>query len=85
MHDSEPVGVGPHPEPWPTADHFDPELLTNGDRRNVVDRYRYWRTEAIVEDLDLRRHSFHVAIENWQHDLNIGTVVRNANACERQT
>lgn len=80
MHDSEPVGVGPHPEPWPTADHFDPELLTNGDRRNVVDRYRYWRTEAIVEDLDLRRHSFHVAIENWQHDLNIGTVVRNANA-----
>lgn len=80
MHDSEPVGVGPHPEPWPTADYFDPELLTNGDRRNVVDRYRYWRTEAIVEDLDLRRHSFHVAIENWQHDLNIGTVVRNANA-----
>lgn len=80
VHDSEPVGVGPHPEPWPTADHFDPELLTNGDRRNVVDGYRYWRTEAIVEDLDLRRHSFHVAIENWQHDLNIGTVVRNANA-----
>ena len=33
-----------------------------------------------MEDLDLRRHSFHVAIENWQHDLNIGTVVRNANA-----
>ena len=80
VHDVEPVGVGPHPEPWPTADHFDPELLKNGDRRNVVDGYRYWRTEAIVEDLDLRRHSFHVAIENWQHDLNIGTVVRNANA-----
>ena len=80
VHDLEPVGVGPHPEPWPTADHFDPELLKNGDRRNVVDGYRYCRTEAIVEDLDLRRHSFHVAIENWQHDLNIGTVVRNANA-----
>ena len=80
VDDLEPVGVGPHPEPWPTADHFDPELLKNGDRRNVVDGYRYWRTEAIVEDLDLRRHSFHVAIENWQHDLNIGTVVRNANA-----
>jgi|TARA_B110000438_G_scaffold4092_1_gene4116 tRNA G18 (ribose-2'-O)-methylase SpoU len=78
--DVDPIGVGPHPKPWPTADHYDPELLTNGDRRNVVDGYRYWRTEAIVEDLDSRRHSFHVAIENWQHDLNIGTVVRNANA-----
>jgi len=78
--DGDPIGVGPHPKPWPTADHYDPELLTNGDRRNVVDGYRYWRTEAIVEDLDSRRHSFHVAIENWQHDLNIGTVVRNANA-----
>ena len=52
----------------------------NGDRRNVIDRFRYWSREAIVEELDLRRHSFHIAIENWSHDLNIGTVVRNANA-----
>ena len=74
------VGVGPHPLPWPTGHHYDPELLRDGDRRNVLDRYRYWLREAIVEDLDLRRHPFHVAIENWQHDLNIGTVVRNANA-----
>ena len=74
------VGVGPHPMPWPPDSHFDPELLAQGDRRNVVDRYRYWRTEAVVADLDKRRHPFHVAIENWQHDLNIGTVVRNANA-----
>jgi tRNA G18 (ribose-2'-O)-methylase SpoU len=59
---------------------YDPALLADGDRRNVVDRYRYWRHDAIVADLDLRRHDFHVAIENWQHDLNIGTVVRNANA-----
>ncbi|MGI8576162.1 MAG: TrmH family RNA methyltransferase [Egibacteraceae bacterium] len=55
-------------------------LLEEGDRRNVVDRYRYWRVEAIVADLDARRHPFHVAIENWQHDRNIGAVVRNANA-----
>jgi tRNA G18 (ribose-2'-O)-methylase SpoU len=54
--------------------------LAEGDRRNVVDRYRYWRRDAIVADLDTRRHPFHVAIENWEHDLNIGTVVRNANA-----
>jgi tRNA G18 (ribose-2'-O)-methylase SpoU len=72
--------VGPHPQPWPADERYDPELLTHGDRRNVVDRYRYWRTGAIVADLDARRHDFHVAIENWQHDLNIGTVVRNANA-----
>lgn len=74
------VGVGPWPGPWPDDPRYDPDLLARGDRRNVVDRYRYWRHEAIVADLDARRHDFHVAIENWQHDLNIGTVVRTANA-----
>jgi tRNA G18 (ribose-2'-O)-methylase SpoU len=74
------VGVGPWVGAPPTGEHYDPELLAAGDRRNVVDRYRYWRREAIVADLDRRRHDFHVAIENWQHDFNIGTVVRNANA-----
>jgi tRNA G18 (ribose-2'-O)-methylase SpoU len=74
------VGLGPHPVPWPVGDHFDPELLADGDRRNVVDQYRYWTMDAIIADLDTRRHDFHVAIENWEHDFNIGTVVRNANA-----
>ena len=74
------VGVGPHPAPWPTDPRYDPELLREGDRRNVIDRYRYWSLDAIVADLDTRRHDFAVAIENWQHDLNIGTVVRTANA-----
>ena len=74
------VGVGPHPQPWPDDPRLDPELLAEGDRRNVVDRYRYWRTPAIVADLERRRHPFHVAIENWRHDFNIGAVVRNANA-----
>ena len=74
------VGVGPHPEPWPVGEHLDPELLAHGDRRNVVDRYRYWSVEAVKDDLDRRRHPFHVAIENWEHDRNIGTVVRTANA-----
>lgn len=74
------VGVGPWTGPWPTDPRFDPVLLRDGDRRNVVDQYRYWRREDIVADLDKRRHPFHVAIENWQHDFNIGTVVRNANA-----
>ena len=74
------VGVGPHPKPWPDDPRLDLELLAGGDRRNVVDGYRYWSREAIVADLDSRRHPFHVAVENWEHDLNIGTVVRNANA-----
>ncbi len=74
------VGVGPWEGPLPSGDHYDPVLLAEGDRRNVVDRYRYWGLEAIVADLDRRRHDFHVAIENWQHDFNIGTIVRSANA-----
>ncbi|WP_146340182.1 RNA methyltransferase [Nesterenkonia sp. NBAIMH1] len=74
------VGVGPWEGPLPAGEHWDGELLRDGDRRNVVDAYRYWSREAIVADLDTRRHGFHVAIENWQHDFNIGTVVRTANA-----
>ena len=74
------VGVGPHPLPWPDDDRLDPELLRDGDRRNVVDGYRYWRLEAIVADLDTRRSSLHVAIQNWEHDFNIGSIVRTANA-----
>jgi tRNA G18 (ribose-2'-O)-methylase SpoU len=78
-----PHGVGPWPggqAAWPTGAEYDPELLAHGDTRNVIDRYRYWTMEAIVADLDARRHPFHVAIENWQHDLNIGSIVRSANA-----
>jgi tRNA G18 (ribose-2'-O)-methylase SpoU len=74
------IGVGPHPRPWPEDQRLDPELLEHGDRRNVVDQYRYWRLEAIVADLDERRHAFHVGIENFAHDFNIGSVVRTANA-----
>jgi tRNA G18 (ribose-2'-O)-methylase SpoU len=74
------VGVGPWVGEWPSDDRLDPDLLEQGDRRNVVDRYRYWRLEAIVDDLDQRRHPFHVAIENFGHDFNIGSVVRTANA-----
>ena len=78
-----PYGVGPWPggqEAWPADPRYDPELLANGDARNVVDVYRYWSMDAIVADLDERRHPFHVAIENWQYDSNIGSIVRSANA-----
>jgi len=73
-------GVGPWPPPVPDDAHYDPELLAHGDTRNVVDAYRYWRREAIIADIDQRRHSLHVAIENFGNDANIGAVVRTANA-----
>ncbi|MBW4041279.1 MAG: rRNA methyltransferase [Acidobacteria bacterium] len=79
------VGVGPWVGPLPEGDRWDPELLAHGDSRNVIDRYRYWRVEAIVADLDTRRHPFAVAIENWQHDMNIGSIVRTANAFAAET
>ena len=80
-----PVGVGPweveNPGvPRPTGEEYDPDLLDDGDRRNVVDAYRWWRTEAIIADIDTRRHALHIAIENFENDSNIGTVVRTANA-----
>ena len=71
---------GGDPAKDPNFAKFDPELLANGDTRNVVDVYRYWSMDAIVADLDEHRHPFHVAIENWQHDMNIGSIVRSANA-----
>ncbi|GAB3581803.1 TrmH family RNA methyltransferase [Calidifontibacter terrae] len=74
------VGVGPWQGPWPTAPEYDQELLRDGDRRNVEDRYRYWSLEAIIADLDRTRHDFHIAVENWEHDFNIGSVIRTANA-----
>jgi tRNA G18 (ribose-2'-O)-methylase SpoU len=76
----EPIGVGPWQGPWPDDPRYDPELLARGDARNVVDQYRYWTRDAIVADIDGHRHDLHVAIENFTHDLNIGSVVRTANA-----
>ncbi len=78
------AGVGPWADTHPgcPADdpRYDPDLLQHGDTRNVVDSYRYWRREAIVADIDRRRHRLHVAIENFGNDANIGAVVRTANA-----
>jgi tRNA G18 (ribose-2'-O)-methylase SpoU len=78
-------GVGPWIGEWPTDERYDRDLLANGDSRNVTDEYRYWTMESIVADLDTKRHDFHVAIENWQHDLNIGSIVRTANAFAART
>ena len=78
------AGVGPwddvHPGETPDDPRYDPDLLEHGDSRNVVDAYRYWRRNAIIADIDSRRHRLHVAIENFGNDANIGAVVRTANA-----
>ena len=77
------VGVGPWPGgrgAWPDDPRYDPALLEAGDRRNVVDRFRYWRVEAVRAELASRAHALHVAIENVSQDLNIGSIVRTANA-----
>lgn len=87
------IGLGPwnqeHPEEARPDDEssarydvrFDSRLLDEGDQRNVLDRYRYWSVEAIRDDLDKQgRFPYEVAIENWTHDFNIGSIVRTANA-----
>lgn len=74
------IGAPPHLKPWPAGSQYDPELLAQGDRRNVEDKYRYWTVEAIRADLAAQAVPLEIAIENWQHDFNIGTIVRNANA-----
>lgn len=72
-------GVGPHPDPWPIGDEYDPALLAGGDDRNVQDEFRYLTIDAIAQRLHQRRIPLEIAIENWQHDLNIGALVRTAN------
>lgn len=77
------VGVGPWPGgrgAWPSGGHYDHELLERGDRRNVEDRYRYWSMDAIRADVAARSLPFEVAVENLDHDFNIGSIVRTANA-----
>ncbi|MGL4832000.1 MAG: TrmH family RNA methyltransferase [Propionibacteriaceae bacterium] len=73
-------GVGPWEGDIPDDPRFDPVLLAEGDRRNVIDEFRYLTVEAIVEELSARRSPLHVAIQNFQHDFNIGSIVRTANA-----
>lgn len=62
------------------ADNVDKMLIENGDTRNVIDKYKNWKLEAIKEDMRKNAFEVHIAIENYQHDINIGTIVRNANA-----
>jgi len=55
-------------------------LTVQNDTRNVIDKYKGLSVEEIKKDLETSRHNFHIAVENFQHDFNIGTIARNANA-----
>lgn len=50
------------------------------DTRNLIDKFKGLSVEEVREKLNQNRSKFHVAIENFQHDFNIGTIARNANA-----
>ena len=50
------------------------------DTRNLVDEYKGLSNEEVFEALSKKRNTLEVAIENVEHDFNIGTVVRNANS-----
>ncbi len=50
------------------------------DTRNLVDEYKGLTNEEVFAALDKKRSPLEVAIENVEHDFNIGTIVRNANS-----
>lgn len=50
------------------------------DTRNLIDAYKGQTVEVIAADMRVRAFPLQIAIENYQHDFNIGTIVRNANA-----
>lgn len=50
------------------------------DTRNLLDEYKGMSNEQVFDALSKKRNALEVAIENVEHDFNIGTIVRNANA-----
>jgi tRNA G18 (ribose-2'-O)-methylase SpoU len=50
------------------------------DTRNIIDYYHYWNNEAILTDLDTKRHNFSILCSNIGYDFNLSSVVRNSNA-----
>ena len=55
-------------------------MSPDSDTRNVIDEYKGMAVAAIKDQLASSAFRLHVAIENYQHDYNIGTIVRSANA-----
>lgn len=49
------------------------------DTRNLQDEYKGMPNEAVFAALEEKRTGLEVAIENVEHDFNVGTIVRSAN------
>ncbi len=54
-------------------------LETKIDTRNLQDEYKGMPNEQVFAELDKKRSALEVAIENVEHDFNVGTIVRSAN------
>lgn len=50
------------------------------DTRNLIDEYKGLTNEQVFSALEKKRTPLEIAIENVEHDFNIGTIVRSANS-----
>lgn len=50
------------------------------DSRNLVDKFKGQTNEQVKAELDESRTPLEIAIENVEHDFNIGSIVRTANS-----
>lgn len=50
------------------------------DSRNLVDKFKGLKNEQVFDELSKSRQNLEIAIENVEHDFNIGSIVRTANS-----
>ena len=50
------------------------------DTRNLIDEYKGLKNEQVFDALSKKRTGLEIAIENVEHDFNIGSIVRTANS-----
>lgn len=50
------------------------------DTRNLIDEYKGMTNEQVFSALEKSRTTLEIAIENVEHDFNIGSIVRTANS-----
>lgn len=50
------------------------------DTRNLVDEYKGLSNEQVFDALAKKRSPLEIAIENIEHDFNMGSIVRTANS-----
>ena len=55
------------------------------DARNLIDEFKGMPNEQVFDELERTRTPLEIAIENVEHDFNIGSIVRTANSFNVQT